>query len=111
GGDRDELLEIIIDPLALESYGLRQEDLFTTIDRNNRLVAAGSLDTGQGRFAVKVPGVFESADDLLNLPLKVVGDRVVRLRDIATVHRTFKDPTGFARVGGRPSLTLEVKKR
>ena len=110
-GERDELLEIIIDPLQLESYGLEQQALLETVARNNRLVAAGSLDTGQGRFAVKVPGVFETADDLLNLPLKAEGDRVVRLRDVGTVRRTFKDAEGYARVGGQPSLALEVKKR
>ncbi|MFO1069136.1 MAG: efflux RND transporter permease subunit [Geminicoccaceae bacterium] len=110
-GDRDELLEIVVDPLRLESYGLRAEDLFVSVDRNNRLVAAGALDTGQGRFAVKVPGVFESAEDLFDLPLKAEGDRIVRLRDVAVVRRTFKDPEGFARVGGLPTFALEVKKR
>ncbi|MGH6885656.1 MAG: efflux RND transporter permease subunit, partial [Geminicoccales bacterium] len=110
-GDREELLEIVIDPLLIESYGLRQEDLLEVVERNNRLVAAGALDTGQGRFAIKVPGVFETAQDVLELPIKAVGDRVVRLGDIAEVRRTFKDPEGFARVDGRPALALEVKKR
>jgi multidrug efflux pump len=110
-GDREELLEIIIDPLLIESYGLRHEDLLAVVQRNNRLVAAGALDTGQGRFAVKVPGVFETAGEVLDLPIKTEDDRVVRLRDIATVRRTFKDPEGFARVDGRPALALEVKKR
>lgn len=110
-GEREELLEIVVDPLRLESYGLQATDLFSIVDRNNQLVAAGSLDTGQGRFAVKVPGVFESAEDLFDLPLKVEGDRVVRLRDIAVVRRTFKDPTSFARINGESGLALEVKKR
>jgi multidrug efflux pump len=110
-GDREELLEVVVDPLLIESYGLRQEDLAAVVGRNNRLVAAGALDTSQGRFAVKVPGVFETAQDVLDLPVKADGDRVVRLGDIGTVRRTFKDPEGFARVAGRPALALEVKKR
>jgi multidrug efflux pump len=110
-GDREELLEVVVDPLLVESYGLRHEDLLSVVARNNRLVAAGVLDTGQGRFAVKVPGVFETAEDVLDLPIKAEGDRVVRLGDIATVQRTFKDPEGFARVDGRAALALEVKKR
>jgi multidrug efflux pump len=110
-GEREELLEIIIDPVAVESYGLELEQLLSFVSRNNRLVAAGALDTGDGRFAVKVPGVFESGEDLLNLPVKVADDRVVRLRDIAEVRRTFKDPEAFARVDGRPALALDVSKR
>jgi multidrug efflux pump len=110
-GERDELLEVVIDPLLVESYDLQLEDLLSLVSRNNRLVAAGSLDTDQGRFAVKVPGVFETPKDVLNLPVKVIGDKVVRLADVAEVRRTFKDADGFARVGGRPALALEVSKR
>jgi multidrug efflux pump len=110
-GEREELLEVVIDPLLVQSYGFELDDLLTLVSRNNRLVAAGELDTGEGRFAVKVPGVFETAADVLNLPIKVAGDTVVRLGDVASVHRTFKDPEGFARIDGRPALALEVKKR
>ena len=54
GGDREELLEVIVDPVALESYNLNYADLISYVSRNNRLVAAGALDSGDGRFAVKV---------------------------------------------------------
>jgi multidrug efflux pump len=110
-GDREELLEIIIDPLAMESYDLDYAELFQLVDRNNRLVAAGALDTGRGRFPVKVPGVFESAADVLELPVKTDGDRVVRFRDIAEVRRTYKDRTSYARIDGEPAIAMEVVKR
>ena len=110
-GEREELLEVLIDPMLVESYGLQLEQLLQLVSRNNQLVAAGALDTGDGRFAVKVPGVFEDAGDVLNLPVKIADDRVVRLKDVATVRRTFKDPKGFARIDGSPALALEVKKR
>jgi len=110
-GDRDEVLEVLINPERIENYGLELESVLRIVDRNNRLVAAGALDSGAGRFPVKVPGVFASAEELMNLPLKVSGDAVVRIGDVAEVRRTFKDPEGFARVDGRPALALEVKKR
>ncbi len=111
GGEREELLEIVIDPLLVESYGLDLQELLGLVDRNNRLVAAGTLDTGEGRFAIKVPGVFETAADLLALPVKIDGDKVVRIGDVAEVKSTFKDAEGFARIDGRPALALEVSKR
>jgi len=110
-GDREEAVEVIVDPLVLDSYRISYEELIRFIQRNNRLVAAGALDTGEGRFAVKVPGLFESAQDVLGLPVKVSGDRVVTFGDVTSVRRTFKDPTGFARVNGRPAISLEVSKR
>ena len=110
-GRRDELLEVIIDPLKVESYGLELEQVVRAVERNNQIVAAGSLDAGGGRFDIEVPGVFETFEDLMNLPIKTDGEAVVRIGDIATVRSTFKDPEGFARVDGRPALALEVSKR
>jgi multidrug efflux pump len=111
GGERDELMEIVIDPLVLDSYGVDFDTLFNLITRNNRLVAAGSLDTGAGRAPVKVPGVIESLDDVLGMPVKVDGDRVVTFADVAWIHPTFKDPDGFARIDDEPALVLEISKR
>ena len=111
GGDREEVLEIIVDPLVLETYGIDFESVLTIVNRNNQLVAAGAIDSGMGRQVIKVPGVIENLDDIMALPIKVVGDTVVSFRDVASVRRTFKDPTGFARVNGQPALSLEVKKR
>jgi multidrug efflux pump len=110
-GDREELLEVVVDPAKLESYNLGYEDIFNYVSRNNRLVAAGALDTGQGRFAVKVPGVFEDLNDLFELPIKTDGLKTVTFRDVATVRRTFKDPTGFARLNGERAIAIEISKR
>ncbi|MEL6289786.1 MAG: efflux RND transporter permease subunit, partial [Pseudomonadota bacterium] len=70
-GAREELLEVILDPVRLESYAIDQADLVRRITNNNRLIAAGALDDGSGRFSVKVTGLFETAQDLTSLPVKV----------------------------------------
>ncbi len=111
GGDRDEVLEIIVDPLVLETYNINFESVLNIVNRNNQLVAAGAIDSGHGRQVMKVSGVIENLDDILSLPIKVVGDTVVSFRDVASVRRGFKDPEGFARVNGEPAISLEVKKR
>ncbi len=111
GGDREELLEITVNPMVLETYNVSFADLLQTVQRNNRLIAAGALETAAGRMVLKVPGVIEEVHDILSLPVKVVDDTVVKFSDVASVRRTYKDPQGFARVGGKPALALEVKKR
>ncbi|SFR76504.1 multidrug efflux pump [Marinobacter daqiaonensis] len=111
GGEREDLLEIVVAPQVLESYGVDYDQLATLVARNNQLVAAGSLDTGAGRLAIKVPGVVENVEDVLAMPVKVSGDRVVTFGDVAVLQRTFKDPTGFARINGEPAVVLEVSKR
>ena len=110
-GTREELMEVVVDPLAMESYGLDQAQIIQFVSRNNRLVAAGALHASEGRFPVKVPGVFESAADVLDMPIKAVGDRVVHFKDIAQVRRTYKDAESVARLNGKPALAIEVIQR
>lgn len=111
GGTREELLEVLIDPTVFETYNLTFEELIGQISRNNRLIAAGAIDTGAGRLVLKVPGLIEDLDDVLNMPVKVRGTTVVTFADIATVRRTYRDPDSFARIDGQPALALEIKKR
>ncbi len=110
-GHREELLEVIIDPSRMESYNVSQTELINAVTLNNRLVAAGSVESSEGRFSVKVPGLFETRNDILNLPIKVSGDGVVTLSDIADIRRTFKDPESIASFNGRPAIALEITKR
>src|SRR5690606_5233496 len=111
GGDREDLLELVADQQVLERYGIDYAELFTLISSNNRLVAAGNLDTGAGRMSIKVPGVVETLQDLLSMRIKRMNGQVITFGDVATVQRTFKDPTGFARVDGQPAVVLEISKR
>ena len=110
-GDREEVIDVIVDPLKLESYGLVPQDVISLVSQNNQLVAAGNMDTGKGRFSIKVPAVYKTPADILSQPVKVDGDRVVTFGDIATVLSTFKEGGGYARLNGRSSIALEVKKR
>lgn len=110
-GDRDELVEVIVDPELLESYGLDGIKILEFFNRSNKLVAAGNLDTGAGRFAVEVPGLFENIKDVLNMPIKVSGDSAITVGDIAEIRRSFRDPDSFARLNGDKAIALEVVKR
>lgn len=110
-GDREDIVEIIVDPLLMESYGLDQADIYNLIALNNRVVAAGFVDTGYGRFSVKVPSVFDSLKDVLDLPVKVEGKQVITFGDVATVRRAFRDPESYARLDGKSAVVMDVKKR
>lgn len=110
-GAREELLEVIIDPETLESYGLTELEVVNAITANNRLVTAGSISLDDGRFTVKVPGLVKSGPDLMAIPLRANGDRVITIADVADVRRTFKDRDGFALFNGEPAIGVELSKR
>lgn len=110
-GDREEVVDIVVDPAVLENYGINQGSVFSFAAENNQLVAAGTIDNGVGRQSVKVPGLFENPMDILTMPVVTGPDRALSVSDLAYLESTFKDPVSIARVNGKPSISLAVKKR
>ncbi len=110
-GQRDEMVEVIIDPLRLEAYNVTAGELINVVVNNNQLIAAGEVETAQGAFAVKIPSSFDSQQDIYALPIKVNGDRVVTLGELADIRLTFEDRVGTARFNGVSTVALQVVKR
>jgi len=110
-GDREEVLEIVVDPAKLEAYNLSYQEIFAAVANNNRLVPAGRIDMGEGRFPVKVPGLIKTAQDAFDLPVKSEGDASITLADVSSVRRTFKDREQYAKFNGQPAVSIQIVKR
>ncbi|EBV3599737.1 AcrB/AcrD/AcrF family protein, partial [Salmonella enterica subsp. enterica serovar Virchow] len=110
-GSRDEMVEAVIDPMKLASYNMRLDQMIQGIGQSNNLIAAGSIEGAEGKYAIKVPALIETPEDVANLPVVAQPNAVVRVRDLATVRSTFEDPETIARLDGKPAIVLEVKKR
>ena len=110
-GSRDEMVEVIIDPLRLEAYNVTASELVSVVQDNNQLIAAGEVKTDQGTFAVKIPSSFDEISDIYSLPVKINGDRIVTLGDLATINLTFEDKLSTARFDGIDTVALQVVKR
>jgi multidrug efflux pump len=110
-GVRDDLVEVVIDPAKLATYGLRPDILIAGFAAGNQLVAAGALEGAMGRYAIKVPSLLETLEDIANLPVVSTGAATVRVRDIATLLPTLKEPETITRLNGQPAVAIEVSKR
>lgn len=110
-GVPDDVVEIVIDPAKLSSYGLRPDIMIAGFNANNKLIAAGSLEGAEGRYAIKVPSLIETVQDLAGLPVVANGNAVVRVRDLAEIRPTTKDPQTITRLNGQPAVAIEVSKR
>ena len=110
-GNRDEMLEVVIDPLRLEAYNVTAGELVNVVQNNNQLIAAGEVTSENGSFAVKIPSSFDEARDVYALPVKTNGDRVVTLGDLAEINLTFEDRDSTARFNGNDTIALQVVKR
>ncbi|MDG1282850.1 MAG: efflux RND transporter permease subunit, partial [Pseudorhodobacter sp.] len=110
-GHRDEMLEVVIDPLKLEAYNVTAGELIAVVQNNNQLIAAGEVETENSAFAVKIPSSFKTPAQVYGLPVKVNGDRVITLGDLADIRLTFEDRTGTARFNGETTVAIQVVKR
>jgi len=84
-GGREEVLEVVVDNGQLQAYEISSSELIQRVQLNNLLIPAGDIDTGKGRFSVKLPGLIEDNRDLYNLPLKSTSEGVVRLADFGHI--------------------------
>jgi multidrug efflux pump subunit AcrB len=111
-GDREREIRVEVNIDRLNAYKIPVTRIFSLISGENKTVSAGNLEMLGGKFQIRVPGEFESPDEIKKL---VVGGGEtggpVYLSDIAAITDTFKDRVSISRIQGRPCISLMVQKR
>lgn len=110
-GGLEREIEIEVDPVRVAQYGVSLADLAAITRLENVNTPSGALELGEAKYLVRVPGEFQSPDELTGLVIKRGESGVVYLRDIATIKDTFKDPDSLARVDGKPAIVMTISKR
>lgn len=110
-GDLEREIRIEMDPDRVAAYGLTIPELARLIPSENVNISAGGLETEGTRFNVRVPAEFNDPEEVTRLLLTMREGRPIYLSDVATIRDTFKDRMTYSRLDGKPSLTLNVRKR
>ena len=110
-GAREEMVEVIIDTSKLESYNLTALELINAINQNNKVVSAGAVESENGKFSIKVPGLFKTIQDVYSIPVKRNGDIIITLGEVAEIKRTYADQNDFSKFNGKQAISIEVVKR
>ncbi len=107
-GERPQRIFIEFDNARLTNLGLSPQGIFEAIDASNRLLPAGKLETQGSRLFVRVQADLSDPEALANLPLRV-GDRLIRLSDVAHVRQGYEDPPAYMiRSRGQDAILLGV---
>ncbi|MBN9018500.1 MAG: efflux RND transporter permease subunit [Rhizobiales bacterium] len=110
-GAQDEKIYVEFSTEQLAGLGIDRQALIAALRAQNAVAPSGVLETGDERIALRVSGAFNSEQDLLDLNF-VSNGRLIRLRDIAEVHRGFSDPPQpMFRVNGKPAIGLGISMR
>jgi multidrug efflux pump subunit AcrB len=110
-GAQDERIYIEFSNEKLAGLRLNMQSIIGTLQAQNVLRPSGVLQTEKERVYLRVSGAFDNERDIENVNI-VVGERVIRLGDIATVKRGVVDPpTPMFRVNGQPAIGLAIAMR
>ena len=107
-GERPERLLLEFDNTRLFSLGIAPQAIFDAIDAHNRLQPAGQFETRGPRLFLRVDADLSDPDAMRALPVRV-GDRLLRLDELAEVRRAYQDPPEYlVRAHGEDALLLGV---
>ncbi len=110
-GGQEREIRIEVDPDKLAYYRIPITVLQQTIAQENQNTSGGAITLGQGRYQLKVPGEFETPEEILSLVVATHNNSPVYLKDVATVVDGIKEETSRSRLDGVDSVNISVKKR
>ena len=90
-GAQDEQIFIEFSMRELATLGIDRGSLIAALQAQNIVRPAGVIQTGNESVSVRVSGAFQSEQDIADVNF-AVGGRMLRLSDIARIHRGFVDP-------------------
>lgn len=110
-GERSEEVQLLIDPVKLETYNLDLASLMQQVNAQNRLVAPGTITPEKGRFALNINGKIDGIAQLMNTPIIIQGNQMMRVQDIVDANITLTRRNSAARLNGESVISLNVKKK
>jgi multidrug efflux pump subunit AcrB len=110
-GGLEREIRVEPDPDRLAYFGLSILTLQGAIAAENQNVSGGTIRMGDGRFQLRVPGEFETPEEIYGLVVGRHNGLPVYLKDVARVVDGFKEEEGRSRLNGREAVNIQVKKR
>ena len=110
-GGLEREVQVDVDLAKLKYYGVTYDDVIDAIREENVTVPGGTIDVGEIKYLVRIPGEFEETSPIEDIVVLATAQGPVYVRDVATVDFGFKERESYARLDGNPVVTLSVSKR
>lgn len=110
-GAPEREIQINVDPYKMQVAKISFADIENAVNRENRDISGGQVEVGNMKRALRVRGQFTSALDMQNIVVKNIQGAPIYLRDLAEVRDTIKEKESYARLDGKPVITLNIVKR
>ncbi len=109
-GGKQRQVMVDLDQGLLQSKGLSPADIVTAIGQQNIVLPSGTAKIGEFEYDVTMNASPRTVAELNDLPVKVVGNSTVYLRDVANVRDGFTPQTNVVRQDGRRGTLITILK-
>ena len=110
-GDRRRQIQLLLDADRLTAYGLTAEQVRNSIERQNIEIPGGNFIAGTAEIALRTMGRLMNLRDFGKIVLSQQNGSVITLSDVGRIEDSVQEIRRIARVDGRPSISLEIRKQ
>jgi multidrug efflux pump subunit AcrB len=109
-GGKQRQVMVDLDQRLLQSKGLSPADVVTALGQQNIVLPSGTAKIGQFEYDVALNASPRTVAELNDLPVKVVGNSTIYLRDVAHVRDGFAPQTNVVRRDGTRGTLVTILK-
>ena len=109
-GGKQRQIMVDLDQRLLQSKGLSPGDVVTALGQQNIVLPSGTAKIAQFEYDVAMNASPRTVAELNDLPVKVVGNSTIYLRDVAHVRDGFAPQTNVVRRDGRRGTLVTILK-
>ncbi|MCS7234230.1 MAG: efflux RND transporter permease subunit [Synergistetes bacterium] len=110
-GGLERQINVILDLVKLEAYNISLSQVKNALRMSNVTIPAGTIEVGVREFNLRIPGKYNSIDEIANTVVGAYGGRPIYLKDIAKVEDGFADENVKSFGNGKRSVILVVRKQ
>src|ERR1700733_1346593 len=108
GKQRQVMINLI--PRLLQAKDVSPTDVLNAVTNQNLVLPSGTVKIGEFEYDTSTNASPRSVKELNDLPIKVVSNAVIYLRDVATVSDGYAPQTNIVRQDGRRGVLMSVLK-
>nr|WP_289039140.1 efflux RND transporter permease subunit [uncultured Allobacillus sp.] len=110
GGESEEI-QVELDQQKLTQYGMNSQQVMQAVQNANQSMSAGVIERGNQELQLRIPGEYESIDEIRDTQIQTPQQTFIRLDDIANVERATVESNGLSMVSGEEAVVLSILKQ
>ncbi len=110
-GAPEREFQINVDNYKMRSANITFDDIANAVSRENMDISGGLLDVGSMKRTLQLKGQIKTEFDLQKVVVRNTSGSPIYLKDIAEIKDTTKERESYARLDGKPVITLNIIKR